>query len=230
MAMSEPTTVVGVFTDRAQAQQAVAELRRAGFLDEEIGVVSHDNEGTIKHPGDAPESGDAVSGGAVAGAAAGAGVGALWGLGIMAGLVPAIGPVIAGGTLAAILASAATGAAVAGLAGALLGMGLSTEEAEYYEGEFRQGRTVITVHSRGRTAEARMIMDRFGAYDYTSRPAMAGSTTSEPTHHSIDVPVQRESVVGREHELNLGSEFDGPDVPNRTEPTSHESRARRSDV
>jgi hypothetical protein len=222
--MSDRTTVVGVFTNRTQAQDAVADLRRAGFTEQEIGVVSHDEERPDTHAGD---SGDAVTGGAVAGAAAGAGVGALWGLGIMAGLVPAIGPVIAGGTLAAILASAATGAAVAGLAGALLGMGLSREEAEYYEGEFRQGRTVVTVHTLGRADEARMILDRFGAYDYTTRPSMAGSTMHEPTHHHIDVPVSSESVVGKEHELNLGSEFDGPDAPSRTEPpTSRESRTR----
>ena len=49
--------------------------------------------------------------GAIAGVAAGAGVGALWGLGILAGVLPGIGTAIAGGTLAAILSSAAAGAA-----------------------------------------------------------------------------------------------------------------------
>ena len=36
MVMSEHSTVVGVFTDDAQAEQTVAELQRAGFSDDEI--------------------------------------------------------------------------------------------------------------------------------------------------------------------------------------------------
>ena len=57
-------------------------------------------------------------------------MGALWGLGILAGIVPAIGPAIAGGTLAAILSSAAAGAATAGVAGALIGLGIPEDEAK----------------------------------------------------------------------------------------------------
>ena len=38
MAMSDNSTVVGVFTDDAQAEQAVDELRRVGFSDDEISV------------------------------------------------------------------------------------------------------------------------------------------------------------------------------------------------
>ena len=38
MAMSDHSTVVGVFTDDAQAEQAVDELRRVGFSDDEISV------------------------------------------------------------------------------------------------------------------------------------------------------------------------------------------------
>ena len=38
MVMSEHSTVVGVFTDDAQAEQAVDELQRGGFSDDEIRV------------------------------------------------------------------------------------------------------------------------------------------------------------------------------------------------
>jgi hypothetical protein len=39
MAVIERSTVVGVFTDRIQAEQAINELRRAGFSDDQIGFI-----------------------------------------------------------------------------------------------------------------------------------------------------------------------------------------------
>jgi len=51
----------------------------------------------------------------------------------------------AGGTLAAILASAAGGAAAAGIAGALVGLGIPEDEAKHYDSEFQAGRTIVTV-------------------------------------------------------------------------------------
>ena len=100
----------------------------------------------------------------VAGLAAGAGVGALWGLGILAGVIPGIGPAIAGGTLGVLLSSAAAGAATAGLAGALIGLGIPDEDASFYEGEFKAGRSIVTVKSPRHT-EACAILNRFGGYD-----------------------------------------------------------------
>ena len=41
MVMSDHSTVVGVFTDDAEAEQAVDELRRVGFSDDEISVSRH---------------------------------------------------------------------------------------------------------------------------------------------------------------------------------------------
>lgn len=169
MAVATRTTAVGVFTDRAQAQRAVQDLRVAGFSDDQIGVTHRNDERT----GTDAETTDTYAGeGAVAGVVGGAGVGALWGLGIAAGLLPAIGPVIAGGTLAAILASAATGAAAAGLVGALIGMGVPEEEAKYYESEFQEGRTIVTVNAGVRYDEARAILNRNTGYDWSSRPTM----------------------------------------------------------
>src|SRR3954470_15982533 len=103
MVATARTTAVGVFDDRGQAQRAVAELRQAGFADDQIGVTTrgHEDEGAVATAGKDTHAAE----GAAAGVATGAGVGALWGLGIAAGILPAIGPVIAGGTLAAIIAS-----------------------------------------------------------------------------------------------------------------------------
>ena len=159
-------TVVGVYHSHAEAQNAVHELKAAGFTDDQIGVAARDIDGTYSEQVDdtmAPE-------GAAAGAATGLGIGALWGLGIAAGILPAIGPVIAGGTLAAIAASAAGTAAAGGLIGALVGSGIPEDEADYYQTEFENGRTIVTVKSG--TADyqkASQILDGYNAYDYDRR-------------------------------------------------------------
>ena len=167
------STIVAVFQDRAKAQQAINELKRAGFREDQIGVTSRAGDLRGGTSGDATGDNYAAEAGA-AGLATGAGVGALWGLGIVSGLLPAIGPAIAGGTLAAILSSAAAGAAAAGLAGTLIGMGIPKEEAEFYESEFKAGRTIVTVNAGAKSAEALAIIHRFGGYERST----AGSATA----------------------------------------------------
>jgi uncharacterized protein (TIGR02271 family) len=58
---------------------------------------------------------------------------------------------------------------VGGLIGALVGAGVPEEEAGYYEGEFKAGRTIVTVTADGREDEARSILRHFGAYDVHRR-------------------------------------------------------------
>jgi uncharacterized protein (TIGR02271 family) len=205
MASMQHTTIVGVFDDREDARRAVAALKQAGFTDDQIGVVSHGESGK------AEAHGTMAAQGAVAGAAAGAGVGALWALGIAAGVLPGIGPAIAGGLLASVLASAAGGAVAAGIAGALVGLGIPEEEAKYYEGEFRAGRTVVTVRS-ARNVEAWDILSRHGAYNRDTRgqatTAAAGGQTiqvKEERLHAQKRPVQTGEVTVRK-EVHTGTE------------------------
>lgn len=152
-------TVVGVFEDQANAQKAVAELRRAGYTEDQIGVVSK-HDAVVES-----DSGTKVEEGAAAGLATGAGLGALWGLGILSNILPGIGPAIFGGTLGVIMSSAAAGAAAAGIGGALAGLGVSDDEAKYYEDEFKSGRTIVTVHGGPNTEQARRVLAQYGAYD-----------------------------------------------------------------
>lgn len=168
------TVAVGVFADRLHAREAIAELKSLGFGEAEIGVASRHDENDPEHDLLHGDKGNHAGAGAAAGVAGGLGVGALWGLGILAGVLPAIGPVIAGGVLASIAASAAVGAAAGGLVGALVGMGIPNDEAEYYEGEFREGRTIVTVNAQNRYTEVREVLRRHGAYDIETR-ANAGT-------------------------------------------------------
>ncbi len=163
-------TVVGVFDDPRMAQAAVQELRRVGFREDQIGVVTRD-AATGEHGTKIKEgTGSHWEEGAAIGAAAGAGIGALWAVGMATIALPPILPaVLVSSWLVSVLASAASGAAIAGVAGALIGLGIPEDEATYYEGEFHSGRTLITVQAPGRYEEARDILARFGAYDYENR-------------------------------------------------------------
>jgi hypothetical protein len=170
MARQQKTTIVGVFHERDAAEQAIDDLYRAGFHDEEIGfAVRHDDAST----GEIIDECDThAESGAVTGALTGLGLGALAGLGVLAGAIPVVGPAIAGGTLGVILSNAAAGAGLAGLVGALIGAGIPEHEAKYYHDEFEAGRTIVTVTTDVRSSDAAMILRRCGAYDMTTRDAM----------------------------------------------------------
>jgi uncharacterized protein (TIGR02271 family) len=172
-AKKQHQTIVGIFEDRVKADQAVRDLRAAGFSESQIGVVTrHDRDA-----GDAEHEEDThADTGALAGALTGAGLGALAGLGILAGIIPVVGPALAGGTLGVILTNAAAGAGIAGITGALIGAGMTEEEASWYEGEVHAGRTMVTVPADGPADEARAILSRHGAYDMQSRGTSTTAT------------------------------------------------------
>ena len=140
---SAAKTTVGVFETRAAAEKAVADLRAAGYQDDQIGLVAKNAEGeTVRTDG----AGSTHAGeGAMIGVATGAGVAGLVSLGVSFGVIPVIGPILAMGPLAAALVSAVGGAAAAGLAGALIGWGIPEDEAKFYEGEVNAGRYLVTV-------------------------------------------------------------------------------------
>jgi uncharacterized protein (TIGR02271 family) len=179
--------VVGVFRDVESARAAVADLIKAGFTEDQVGLVARDGSvHTVK--GKKKETGTAWEEGALAGVATGAGVGALWAIGIMAGLLPAIGPLIVGGPLAAILASAAGGAATLGIVGALVGLGIPEEDAHYYEGEFKAGHTIVTVKANGRAHEALEIIRNHGGYNRELGPVETTETTETSHREKLTAP------------------------------------------
>jgi hypothetical protein len=155
----QEATAVGVFETRAAAERAVDDLKAAGYRDDQIGLVAMDAE---------ERAAESAGAGAATGAAAGAGAAALTSLGISFGVIPAIGPILAVGPLAAALFSAAGGAAAGGVAGALVGFGVTDEDAKYYEAEVQAGRYLVTVDRGARLADARSVLTRHGGYDRTA--------------------------------------------------------------
>jgi len=165
--MSE-RTAVGVFESAERARVALEALRNAGFRDEQLGILSREDMKEDKTGLEHDPTGSRWEEGTGLGAAAGAATGLGWGLAVAAGLLPAVGPIIAGGTLMALLASAGAGAAAGTVLGGLIGLGIPEDDAAYFDEEFRTGRTLVTVKTESRYAEARAIMHQHGA---TERPA-----------------------------------------------------------
>jgi hypothetical protein len=165
MKRGDPNAVVGVFYTRSEAEQAIRELRIAGFSEDRIGMVARDSAGHAVSDRD----GSTLAGeGAAAGAVVGAGAGALVGLGILSGTIPVIGPVLALGALGTILLNAAGGAAILGLVGALVGLGIPEDDAQYYETEVHGGRFLVTVETDTRQQEAWDVLHRAGGYNRTT--------------------------------------------------------------
>ena len=63
----------------------------------------------------------------------------------------------------------------------LTNMGVSNDESQYYENEYNNGRTVVSVNAGSRAEEAKTILDTNGAYNYASR---RGGTTSTASTYS----------------------------------------------
>jgi len=177
-------TVVGVFDSQDAAQQAIQQLKDAGFSPDDIGILMQDKQGAQDLAASTgTKAGEDAGKGAVTGGVLGGLAGLLVGIGALA--IPGIGPVLAAGPLAAALGTAAgataTGAAIGAgagaIVGALVGMGVPKEEAQVYEQRFNQGRILLTVRSgANRYDEAQQILRNAGAEDIQFGGAQAGTT------------------------------------------------------
>ena len=167
--MTQRTTLVAAFADRNEAEKAVDDLEQAGFTGDDVGFAMRGSEAV--QGGMITDAQGAKDGrGAAAGMAAGAGLGAILGA-AAALLIPGFGPVVAGGVLAMAFGGAIAGTAVGGIFGAMTGLGVSEEEAQFYESEFNSGRAIVAVKAGPRAAEAAEILRRHGGYDLQNRPS-----------------------------------------------------------
>jgi hypothetical protein len=171
--------VIGLFTERSEAEAAIRDLKGAGFTNEQIGAATQDStrgsaDGALPADQSAraedreEELGEIVEDtakgmaqGAAAGALGGGVVGGLLGL-IGSLLIPGAGPVLVGGVLASALMGAGLGAATGGLIGALIGMGVPERDARYFDQGLREGGTLVTVNAGDGTPEALAILQRHG--------------------------------------------------------------------
>ncbi len=163
MAATTCMTTIGVFPSREAAERAIAELKKQGYREDQLGLVARDETTSGNRRVEVrPESTGGNSGeGAAIGLGAGMVVGTGVGLAIVAGVIPFIGPALAAGTLAMVLMNASAGAAIGGIAGALIGWGVPEEDARYYENEVKSGRYLLTVQC-GYSDDVQDILARHG--------------------------------------------------------------------
>ena len=205
-------TVVALYDDFDTARRVVEELVSAGFDREEISLVANDNTGTM---GSALK-GDKDDVTAGEGAGFGAVVGTLIGLGVA--LIPGVGPVLAAGPLAAALMAgigAAAGAATGGIAASLIDLGMSEDEAGYYNEGLRGGGTLVTVNLDDDTyiGRAQDIMNRYNPVDVNDRyggSALTSDTSGMTGTQSGMSSGQKQSSMGRN--LDAGDQVSFPVV------------------
>jgi uncharacterized protein (TIGR02271 family) len=170
-------TVIGLFDNRAEAQSVVQELLGENFRREDISVMSKKLEGQDRqgeHVEYVEEDGDEQIKDMAKGAGTGAAIGGLAGLllSLTALAIPGVGPVVAAGPLAAIIAGAGIGATAGGLISGLTRLGVPEEDANYYAEGVRRGGTLVSVDASDDMAErAVAIMKRHGAVEIDKRAA-----------------------------------------------------------
>ncbi|MBV9170535.1 MAG: YsnF/AvaK domain-containing protein [Chloroflexi bacterium] len=224
---SNRSTVVGVFEDPSAARRAIDALKEAGFRGDDISVLTPEKEDARAV---AEDTGTHAGGGAATGAVVGGLLGGLggWLIGIGALAIPGVGPFIAAGAFATALGGAAVGAGVGAVAGALVGMGVPQEHAEYYEGEVRQGRSLVTVRAPQRYDEAQRIMRQQGAYDIETRdqPRTAGrveggreagtatrtADTSRPASGQQRLELREEQLQAQKQQVETGEVTLGKEI------------------
>lgn len=176
---------VGIFSNRRDAEQALTELRDAGFNMDRVSVIvkNADANDNIGGAGVSDRKEEQIEGGMSSGATAGAVTGGL--IGLVGGLsllaIPGVGPVAeAGVVLANTLLGGAIGAAGGALVGALIGWGVPEDRAKYYNDRISQGDYLVIVE--GTAAEilrAEAILDQRGVLDwgiYDAPTATGGRT------------------------------------------------------
>ncbi|HEY0080446.1 MAG TPA: DUF2382 domain-containing protein [Pyrinomonadaceae bacterium] len=167
-------TVNGLFDNRIQARDAVQELLEQGFTRDDISVMSkklEDEEAKVDYiEEDGHEQVEDMAKGAGTGAAIGGAAGLL--LGITAVAIPGIGPIIAAGPLAALIAGTGVGATIGGFISGLTRLGVDEGEADTYAEGVRRGGTLISVASPDERADRVVaIMRQHGAIEIDKRAA-----------------------------------------------------------
>ena len=162
MAVTSATrTVIGVFDNMKEAEDAIRDLQGQGYSRDEISVVARR---TLAKDKTADIAADAGLGAALGGIG-----------GLLAGLagasVPGIGAIVAAGPVIAMLSGMGIGAAAGGIIGVLTETGVPEEEAHTYAESVRRGHVLVTLKAEdlGRAEHACEIMDSHGAVDVGRR-------------------------------------------------------------
>lgn len=151
--LTQDKRAVGIFPSYRETENALNELRAAGFPMNKVSVMVQDAERQDNIAGVRVRDrvGDKAEEGAVTGVVAGGALGGLTGLlaGLGALAIPGIGPIVFAGAeaaaIASMLAGGAIGAAAGGLFGALVGLGIPEDRAKLYSDRVSAGDYLVLV-------------------------------------------------------------------------------------
>jgi hypothetical protein len=153
-------SVVGVYKSMAQAEDAVRALGDGGFPVQKVSVIAKHLEDDRRVHGYVTSCDVARST-----ATTGAWVGGLFGLLVGAAFlwVPGVGPLVVAGSLTSALLGgiegAVAGAAVSGLLGWLVSLGISKEKILKYESAVKAGKFLVIAHGSSESiVKAREIL------------------------------------------------------------------------
>lgn len=220
------STVAGIFKSRSDAERAAANLRSAGFADDNINLLSPgmtDQQVDTAVPTtetEQPGMGKAI-GGALGGAMGAAG-GATIGAAAASLLVPGIGPVLAVGLLGAALlgaGGATIGAATGGAVEDQIAPELPHDELFVYEDALRQGKSVVigVTDDETQTEAGRTVLAQAGAESLDAareswwvglRSAEQEEYTGQGKDFSTDEPFYRRGFEASLHSQSRGKTFD----------------------
>ena len=156
MSTTTEPAAVGVFDDLANAQRSIDDLRRAGFTEDEIGIIG--NVGEEKGV-PTPREMRQPEGNAVLGFVQGSLLGAIIGVLVIA-VIPGLGEVSQFGRWFEVVGGAALGAILGGVLLAVSSFLFSRQLSRFFAGELERGRFIVTVKNAGRKEEAVSVLQR----------------------------------------------------------------------
>lgn len=181
---SKNRALFGIYSIQSDAENAVSQLKLAGFRNTDISMLFPENEGTkdlaLNKASKAAEGGTA---GAIFGLIIGGALGWLAGAGLIA--LPDLGILLATGPVMSLLSGIGVGGVAGGLIGALIGLASPRYEAKRYEGRVRRGGILLSVHCDDSewAKTGRVILQQTGAEDMSiSHEAKADFASSDRPH------------------------------------------------
>jgi outer membrane murein-binding lipoprotein Lpp len=174
MAVNQTSTVVGVFRDRTQADQAMDALNNAGFDRSQIHFAGPGTKGNFLEDIKSLFVGQSTSGN--------------------------------------------------DLTNNFTDMGLSNEEAQYYNNEYSNGNTVVTVQAPDREQEALNVLHSYNAYTYQDNSASAGPANyaQQPAYaeqSDYNTTYQEAPVQDTQPQYQADGQPSYADVPLHDQPT-----------
>lgn len=141
-------------------------------------------------------------------------------LGLTALAIPGVGPVIAAGPIAAALGATGVAASAGGLAGLLLGLGVTNDEAKTYATGVYDGGAVLAIHTDdAHEVEADHILRRFNAVRINCTTGMADersapdASDASRSHVEAGDPVALANTSDQPHKTDYGPAQYAPENP-----------------